>query len=159
MAHEFEELALDGHNYPTWVMDIKISLALRGMYEGITPPAKRQHELLPTYQYNALYIIWHHIHPNLKSKNVLEEEPNALWATLQNCYEQQNVVNLTEANHEWVHLRLQDYKSIGDYNHVVHKICVKFQFCEKEPSDEEKIKKTLTTMLPSDRILEASIPC
>jgi hypothetical protein len=42
MAREFEELALDGHNYPTLVMDIKISLVFRGMYEVIVPPAKRQ---------------------------------------------------------------------------------------------------------------------
>jgi hypothetical protein len=42
MAHEFEELALDGHNYPTWVMDVKISLALRGIYGAIVPPANRQ---------------------------------------------------------------------------------------------------------------------
>jgi hypothetical protein len=42
MAHEFEELALDGHNYPTLAMDIKISLTLRGMYEVVTPPAERQ---------------------------------------------------------------------------------------------------------------------
>jgi hypothetical protein len=27
-------------------------------------------------------------------------------------------------------------------------------FCEKEPSDKDKIEKTLTTMLPSDRILK-----
>jgi hypothetical protein len=26
MAHEFEELALDRHNYPTWALDVKISL-------------------------------------------------------------------------------------------------------------------------------------
>jgi hypothetical protein len=51
MAHEFEELALDGHNYPTWVMDVKISLTFRGMYEAIVPPAKRQQELPPTHQY------------------------------------------------------------------------------------------------------------
>jgi hypothetical protein len=41
MTHEFEALALDGHNYPTWVMDINIILALRGMYEAIVPPADR----------------------------------------------------------------------------------------------------------------------
>jgi hypothetical protein len=63
-------------------------------------------------------------------------------------------VILSKANHQWTHLRLQDYKSNGDYNHVVHKICAKLQFCEKEPSDEDKIEKTLTTMLPSDRILK-----
>jgi hypothetical protein len=58
------------------------------------------------------------------------------------------------ANYEWVHLRLEDYKFIGDYNHVVHKICAKLQFCENEPSDGDKIEKTLTTMLPSDGILK-----
>jgi hypothetical protein len=42
MAHKFEELALDGNNYPTWAMDVKISLALRGMYETIVPPAYRE---------------------------------------------------------------------------------------------------------------------
>jgi hypothetical protein len=54
MAHEFEELSLDEHNCPTWNMDIKISLKLRGMYEAITPPAEKQQELLLIYKYNAL---------------------------------------------------------------------------------------------------------
>jgi hypothetical protein len=67
-------------------MDIKISLALREMYQAITPPAERQRELLPRYQYNALYTIRHHIHPDCKSDYVLEEL-NALCATLQNIYE------------------------------------------------------------------------
>ena len=29
---EFELLALDGHNYPTWAVDVKVSLASRGLY-------------------------------------------------------------------------------------------------------------------------------
>jgi hypothetical protein len=41
MTHEFEEFTLDGHNYPTWEMDVKISLAHLGMYEAIVPPAER----------------------------------------------------------------------------------------------------------------------
>jgi expansin (peptidoglycan-binding protein) len=63
------------------------------------------------------------MHHDLKSEYVLEEEPSAFWAALQNRYEQQKDVILLEANHDWVHLCLEDYKSIGDYNHVVHKIC------------------------------------
>jgi hypothetical protein len=51
-------------------------------------------------------------------------------------------------------LRLQDYKSIRDYNHNVHKICAKLQFCEKEPSKLIKIEKTLQTILHSDTILQ-----
>jgi hypothetical protein len=41
MTREFEELALGEHNYPTWAMNAKISLALCGMYEAILPPAER----------------------------------------------------------------------------------------------------------------------
>jgi hypothetical protein len=63
-------------------------------------------------------------------------------------------VILPEADHDWIHLLLQDYKSIGDYNHATHKICAKLQFCEKELSDEDKIEKILTTMVPSDSILK-----
>jgi hypothetical protein len=133
-------------------MDINISLALREMYETITPPAERQQELLPTYQYNILYIIRHYIHPDLKSEYVLKEEPKTLWVALRNRYEQQKVVILLEANHKWIHLRLQDYKFIRDYNHVVHKICAKLRFCEKEHFDEDNIEKT--HYYQSDRILK-----
>jgi hypothetical protein len=49
MAREFKELVLNGHNYPTWIMDVKISLAFRGMYEAIVPPTDRQQKLPPTY--------------------------------------------------------------------------------------------------------------
>jgi hypothetical protein len=51
-------------------------------------------------------------------------------------------------------LRLQDFKSIGEYNHTVHKISARLRFCEKEPSEVDKIENTLQTMLPSDRILQ-----
>jgi hypothetical protein len=63
-------------------------------------------------------------------------------------------VILSKTNHNWVHLCLQDYKSIGDYNHDVHKICARLRFCEKEPSNEEMIEKTPTTILPSCRVLK-----
>jgi hypothetical protein len=61
---------------------------------------------------------------------------------------------LPEANHEWTQIRLQDFKSSEDYNHVIHKVCVKLRFCEKEPSEEDKIEKTIQNMLPSDRVLQ-----
>jgi hypothetical protein len=75
----------------------------------------------------------------------MEEEPNVLWAALQTHYEQQKVVILPEVNHDWTMLRLQDFKSIGKYNHDVHKICAKLHFCEKEPSEVDKIEKILQT--------------
>jgi hypothetical protein len=46
-----------------------------------------------------------------------------IWVALQISYEQQKIMIQSKADHEWTHLHLQDYKSIWDYNHVVHKIC------------------------------------
>jgi hypothetical protein len=62
----------------------------------------------------------------------MEEEPHVLWAALQSHYEQQKAMILPEANHDWTMLRLQDFKSIGEYNHAIHKICDRLHFCEKE---------------------------
>ena len=61
---------------------------------------------------------------------------------------------MPDAFHDWTHLRLQDFKSVGEYNREVHKTSSKLHFCGKEPTDAEKIEKTLSTMLPSDRILQ-----
>jgi hypothetical protein len=80
MAHEFDELALDGHNYPTWALNVKISLAFHGIMATLTPSAEREREatFLNTYKYQALYIIRNHLHPDLKSKYVIDEEPHSL---------------------------------------------------------------------------------
>ena len=89
----------------------------------------------------------------------MEESPSNMWQALKTRYERQKTVILPEATHEWTHLRLHNFKSVGAYNHEVHnhevhKICSKLRFCEKEPSEVEKIEKTLSTMLPADRILQ-----
>jgi hypothetical protein len=88
MTHEFKKLVLDGHNYPSWAMNVKISLALRGVYEAILPPEERTVPLLDPFKYNALYIIRNHLHIDSKSEYVMEEEPNVFWAALQTRYEQ-----------------------------------------------------------------------
>jgi hypothetical protein len=81
-------------------MYVKISLALHGVYEAILPPEERIVPLLDPFKYNVLYIIRNHLHTDLKSEYVMEEEPNILWAALQTRYEQQKVVILPEANHD-----------------------------------------------------------
>jgi hypothetical protein len=82
MAHKFEELALDGHNYPTWTLDIKISLSFHGILLALTPPVEREATFLHIYKYQALFIIQNHLHPDLKSEYVMEEDPHSLWVAL-----------------------------------------------------------------------------
>jgi hypothetical protein len=139
-------------------MDVKISLSSRGIAGALIPPENPPQEgdaqVTEQQKYTALALIRQHIHPDLKSEYLMEESPSNMWQSLKTRYEQQKAVILPEASHEWTHLRLQDFKSVGAYNHEVHKICSKLRFCEKEPSELEKIEKTLSTMLPADRILQ-----
>jgi hypothetical protein len=81
-------------------MDVKISLALYGVYEAILLPAKRTIPLLEPFKYIALYIIRNHLHTDLKSEYVMDEEPSTLWTALQTCYEQQKGMILPEANND-----------------------------------------------------------
>ncbi|RCV43221.1 hypothetical protein SETIT_9G277400v2 [Setaria italica] len=94
-------------------------------------------------KFGALYIIWNHIHPDLKTEYRMEEDPHELWKSLSQRYEQQKTIVIPEVTHEWNDLRLQDFKTVDEYNHVVHNVCSKLQFCDKEPLDEDKIEKTL----------------
>jgi len=153
LAREFDELALDGHNYPTWASDIKINFASRGLLAHINEPIEGE-VLDEQKKFGALMILRYYIHKDLKQEYLLEENPRTLWLALKERYDQQKVLIWPEANHEWNHLRLQDFKSVADYNHAVHKICSKLKFCEKEPTDADKIEKTLSTMLPADRVLQ-----
>ena len=45
---------------------------------------------------------------------------------------------------------------MDEYNHAIHRVSQKLRFCGKEPTEAEKIEKTLSTMLPSERILTLS---
>ena len=94
MAPEFDELTVDGYNYPTWAVEAKIRLASRGILVALTPPTDRVEELSDQYKYNALYSLRHHLHHDLKTKYVMEEEPSTLWASLKNRYEHHKAVIL-----------------------------------------------------------------
>ena len=91
MAREFEALALNGHNYPTWAMDMKIAHASHGIVcaiqaeqkplpVGVTPLTEQQ-------KYTALFIIKHHIHLDLKSEYLEEKSPSTLFQALKTRYE------------------------------------------------------------------------
>jgi hypothetical protein len=123
------------------------------MFEALTPPTEEQVSLSDQYKYNGLCIIRHNMHPDLKSEYVIEEEQVHFRLLLRHIMNKIKVVILLKANQNWTHLCLQDYKSIEDYNYVIHKIYENLRFCEKEHPEEDNIEKTLQTILSSDRIL------
>ncbi|KAJ1285821.1 hypothetical protein BS78_03G307000 [Paspalum vaginatum] len=136
---EFEELTLYGTNYPDWASDIKIGFASRGLLSTIDPSVENGPAITDIIKYTALLLLQTSIHKNLKREYILEENPKNLWFAFKERYKQQKEIIYSDAQHEWNHLRLQDFKSVEDYNHT--------------PSDAEKIQKTLATMHPADRVL------
>ncbi|XP_066392769.1 uncharacterized protein [Miscanthus floridulus] len=88
LAKEFDELALDGHNYPTWASDIKINFASRGLLAYINEPIVEE-VLDEQKKFGALMILRYYIHKDLKQEYLLEENPHTLWLALKERYDQQ----------------------------------------------------------------------
>jgi hypothetical protein len=125
----------------------------RGILRTINAHVANSPNITDVAKYTALHLLRTSIHKDLKKQYLLEENPRNLWVSLQEPYEQQKEIICHETQHEWNHLRLQDFKSVTDYNHTVHNICTRLKFCKKEPMDAEKIQKNLSTMHPLDRVL------
>ena len=154
MSQAFPPLAVNGHNYLTWAMDAKVHLyanelmeTLEETPEGVDPPTNQA-------KYNALEILRHHIHPDLKNEYLMEENPRTLWLALKERYDHQRELILPEARHEWNNLRFEDFKTVSDYNSAVHVISSKLTFCEQPLTDTEKIEKTLSTFHPNYILLQ-----
>jgi hypothetical protein len=150
---EFEELASDWHNCPTWASSIEISFASRGIADAIATPVARANPVNDMKKNITLFLVRLYIYKDLKQEHLMEICPYTLWQALKERYVQQKELIWPSANHEWNHLRLKDFKTVAEYNHVLHIICSKLKFCEKEPTEAEKIEKTQSTMILEDRIL------
>ena len=74
---EFEELTLDGSNYPTWASDIKISLASHGLLATIEV-AQAGVVLHDKQIYTALALLRFYIHKDLKAEYLMIENPREL---------------------------------------------------------------------------------
>ena len=68
-----------------------------------------------------------------------------LWKSLKERYDHQKIAILPRARYDWIHLRLQDFKSITEYNSVLFKISSQLKLCGEKVSDKDMLEKTYTT--------------
>ena len=61
---EFQELQIDGSNYLSWAMDMKIFLSGRSLGPCIIAPPENAPEITQVVKYAALHYISHHLHPD-----------------------------------------------------------------------------------------------
>ncbi|XP_026410657.1 uncharacterized protein LOC113305880 [Papaver somniferum] len=64
------------------------------------------------------------------------------------------MVILPKAKNNWLNLRLQDFKSISEYNSALFKITSQLKLCGENITDEQLLEKTFTTFHVSSVVLQ-----
>jgi len=85
----------------------------------------------------------HHIHEDLKREYLTVKDPLELWNKLKERYEHLKAIILPNARYNWMHLRLQDFKSVAAYNSEVYKITSQLELCGEKVADAELLEKNL----------------
>nr|XP_016471719.1 PREDICTED: uncharacterized protein LOC107793793 [Nicotiana tabacum] len=116
---EFVALAISGNNYLLWVLDAEIHLDAKGLGDTI----KEGNEVSSQDKAKAMIVLRRHLDEGLKSEYLTLKVSFQLWTSLKERYDHLKATVLPRALREWIHLRLQDYKTISEYNSVQ-------QYCE-----------------------------
>ncbi|XP_070028711.1 uncharacterized protein [Nicotiana sylvestris] len=79
-------------------------------------------------------------------------------ASTQDCakerYGNLKLITLPQAQYDWVHLRLQDFKSISEYNSAMFRITSKLKLCGDTITDYDMLEKMFTTFHASNMVLQ-----
>ncbi|XP_022008034.1 uncharacterized protein LOC110907350 [Helianthus annuus] len=147
---EFMALDITGKNYLSWVLDAEIHLNANNLGETI----KEGNKASTQDKAKAMIFLRHHIHEALKSEYLTIKDPLVLWTNLKERYDHQKTVILPRARYEWINLRLQDFKSISEYNSAMFRITSQLILCGENITDKEMLEKTFLTFHPSNVILQ-----
>ena len=60
----------------------------------------------------------------------------------------------SKARYDWMHLRLQEFKSIHEYNSAMFRITSQLIFCEETISEIDMMEKTFSTFHASNVLLQ-----
>ncbi|XP_021839718.2 uncharacterized protein [Spinacia oleracea] len=96
----------------------------------------------------------HHLHKDLKIEYLTVKDPQILWSNLKEMYDHQKTVILPKARYDWLHLRLQDFKSVSEYNSVMFRITSQLKLCGEKITDAEMLEKTYSTFHANNIVLQ-----
>ncbi|XP_009628840.1 uncharacterized protein [Nicotiana tomentosiformis] len=147
---EFVALDIFGKNYLSWVLDAKIHLAAKALENTII----QGNETSRQDKAKAMIFLRHHLDEGLKTEYLTLKDPFELWSSLKERYDHLKATILPRAQYEWIHLRLQDFKTVSEYNSVVFRITSQLKLCRKIVNDENLLEKTLYTFHASNMVLQ-----
>ncbi|XP_073137046.1 uncharacterized protein [Henckelia pumila] len=96
----------------------------------------------------------HHLHNGLKIEYLTIKDPLDLWNNLKERYSHQKTVILPKARYDWMHLRLQDFKSVSEYNSTLFRISSQLKLCGEKITDDDLLEKTYSTFHASNILLQ-----
>ncbi|XP_058784027.1 uncharacterized protein LOC131658788 [Vicia villosa] len=105
---DFGALDISGKNYLTWALDAQIHLSAEGHGDTIKEGNKSSDQ----QKAKVMIFLRRHLHEDLKNEYLTVTDPHVLWKNLKDRYDHQKTVILPKARYEWMHLRLQDFKSL-----------------------------------------------
>ncbi|XP_042380127.1 uncharacterized protein LOC121972537 [Zingiber officinale] len=147
---EFVALDISGTNYLSWILDVEIHLDAMGLGDTIKDGNKESLQ----NRAKAMIFIHHHLHEALKIEYLTIKDPLELWNNLKERYSHYKTVILPNARYEWIHLRLQDFKSVSEYNSTMFRISSKLKLCGEKITDEDMLEKTYSTFHTSNMLLQ-----
>nr|XP_051190670.1 uncharacterized protein LOC127303997 [Lolium perenne] len=150
MNREFAELAQNRLNYLTWASDVEIVLEgkeIKGALSAETPMAPST--TTPAQNAQVLHFLRHHMCGTLKNEYMAERSDSALWAALKARFSRLKYTVQPQAEAEWMRRRFANFKTVGEYNSALHRICTSLLLCGTTITDKEKIEKTLSTFHPT----------
>ena len=96
----------------------------------------------------------HHIDEGLKGEYLTVKDPFIIWNNLNERCDHQKTIILPKTRYDWMHLRLQDFKYISDYNSILFKISSQLKLCGEKVTEEDMLEKTFTTFHASNVLLQ-----
>nr|XP_027124298.1 uncharacterized protein LOC113740992 [Coffea arabica] len=102
----------------------------------------------------AMIFLRHHLDEGLKSEYLTVKDTLVLWRDLKERFDHLKLVVLPKARYDWLHLRLQDFKSVNEYNSAMFRITSQLSLCGEKVTDEDMLEKTFSTFHVSNILLQ-----
>jgi len=147
---EFAPLNISGKNYLSWKLDVEMHLESMGLGDTIIE------NNITTNQDRAKAMIFlrHHLDEGLKMEYLIIKNPYELWKNLKERFDHLKLVVLPKARYDWLHLRLQDFKTVNEYNSAMFRITSQLKLCGENITDADMLEKTFSTFHVSNVLLQ-----
>ncbi|KAI3764212.1 hypothetical protein L2E82_14216 [Cichorium intybus] len=150
---EFMALDISRKNYLSWIIDAEIHLDAMGIGNTIET-VNALNEASNQDKTKVMIFLCHHLNKRLKVEYLTVKDPTYLWNNLNENNGHQKTVVLPRARFDWLHLRLQDFKYVSEYNSAMFKITSQLKLCGETIIDEDMLEKTFTIFHTTNMLMQ-----